>query len=758
MVDPADPNATAPTLTAGARLGIYVIVGVLGRGGMGEVYRARDQKLGRDVAIKILPRAFTLDGVRASLFEREARLLAALNHPNILAVYDVGVDNGTPYVVSELLEGNTLDAAYGARPIPLHRLLDLAIQMAMGLDSAHRRGIVHCDVKPSNLFLTSDGQVKILDFGIARLLTDTPAPLMAEIPDGADVTTHTGSIVGTPAYMSPEQARGAKIDPRSDIFSLGLVLYRMATGLLPAPMSTSGEGRLVPPSHHVSTIPSDLDTLILRALHPDLTERYQRMWDLLVDLKSIRRSDELHEARRAGHAGDRSIAVLPLRDLNADRDHAFFAEGLAEELINALTNVPGLAVASRAASFRFSSDANPIVVGRELGVDALLQGSITCAGGRLRVIAELVDTSTGFQMWSGRYDRSIGDVFLVQEDVAQAIVSQLRLSLTDAASPLMRRYTSNADAYQWYLKGRYHWEHRRRGFVQHAIEAFRQAIEIDATYAPAHAGLALCYCIVALYGLQPPREMYRQASTAVDQAIAADDQLAEAHFARAFFKFWLEWEFRGALTAIQRAIELGPQSGSAHAYYGLFLVCLGRPEQACAEASRAVARDPLSPLRSYGAAVTFHWARQDDRAIEECTRTLELDPEHTLVRVVLARALSERGRHEQAIAVAKEAVDKSGGQVFLLSYLGTVQARAGNHVAARAILDELRERAQREYVAPLHFADLYTALGERADAMKWLDLAYAARNGFLATIRVNRLYDELRDEPAFGDLVSRLRL
>jgi TolB-like protein/Tfp pilus assembly protein PilF len=727
---------------------------------MGEVYRARDHKLGRDVAIKILPTAFTVDGARASLFEREARMLAALNHPNILAVYDVGVDGGTPYVVSELLDGQTLDAAHGARPIPLHRLLDLAIQIATGLNSAHRRGIVHCDIKPSNLFLTSDGQVKILDFGIAKLLTDKAvAPALGQIPNTAETTTHTGSIIGTPAYMSPEQARGAEIDSRSDVFSLGLVLYGMATGVLPTALSQASVATIFPPpSSHVRALPSALDAIVLRSLHPDPAERYQRMWDLLVDLKSVKRSHELYEAHRAGYAGDRPVAVLPLRDLNANRDNAFFAEGLADELINALTNVRGLAVASRAASFRFPSDADPATVGRELGVEAVLQGSIACAGERLRVIAELVDTSTGLQMWSGRYDRSIGDVFLVQEEVAQAIVSQLRLSLGDAESPLMRRYTASADAYQWYLKGRYHWEHRRRGFVQHAIQAFQQAIAIDPTYAPAHAGLALCYCVVALYGLRRPKDMYEDALVSVDHAIAADDQLAEAHFARAFFKFWLEWEFPGALAAIQRAIELGPLSGSAHAYYGLFLVCLGRLEEACAEASRAVARDPLSPLRSYGAAVTFHWARQDDRAIEECRRTLELDPEHTLVRVVLARALSERGRHEEAIAVATEAVDKSGGQVFLLSYLGTVQARAGNFTAARTILDELSDRTQREYVAPLHFADLYAALDDRAEALKWLGRAFAERNGFLATIRVNRLYDNLRGEPAFVHLIGQLRL
>jgi len=551
----------------GRELGRYQMLSLLGAGGMGEVYRAKDTRLGREVAVKILPPHLADDPEALSRFEREARAVAALSHPNILAIHDFGTEHGVSYAVMELLEGETLGARLKRSALEWREAVEIGIAVTEGLQAAHAKGIIHRDLKPENIFLTTEGRVKILDFGIARVKRQ----VSVEAPSWSTVaeTTQPGTVRGTVVYMSPEQVRGEVVEAPSDLFSFGSVCYEMLTGeqlfarestaetmaaiLRDDPPALAGSGR---------AIPEELERLIRDCLEKGQAERYQTARELLTDLKQLKQRLELQAdsasvmsgrtARpsrrpRSGKAIN-SLAVLPLANASADAQAEYLSDGITESLINSLSHLPQLRVMARSTVFRYKGQAvDPQEVGRQLQVQAVLLGRVLPLGDQLVIKTELVDVADGSQLWGEQYHRRLSDIFAVQEEIAQEISEKLRLKLRgEEQRRLTKRYTENTEAYRHYLKGRYHWNKRTEEGMRKGIEYFRQALEEDPTYALAYAGLADCYQSLSNYNFLSPKEAMPRARAAIMKALEIDETLAEAHTSLAYLRTMYDWDWLGA--------------------------------------------------------------------------------------------------------------------------------------------------------------------------------------------------------------------
>jgi serine/threonine-protein kinase len=589
--EPSEPG-TGARLHAGTRLGPYEIVDLLATGGMGEVYRARDHRLGREVAVKTLPSASLADPSRRRRFDQEARAAGALNHPNILAVYDVGTEADGPYVVCELLEGDTLGGRLRGRPgpLPVAEAFALARQIAAGLAAAHEKGIVHRDLKPANVFVTADGRAKILDFGLAKWL---PA---AGPPEATDAT-RPGTLLGTVGYMSPEQLRGEPADRRSDIFSFGTVLYEMLSGRRAFGGGSAAENMsaiLREEPVPLPGVPAALDAVVQRCLRKRAEDRFPSGRHLLSAL------DAATSGAVSVPPAAPSIAVLPFANLSADPDQDYFCEGLAEELITALARLPGLRVAARSSSFRFKGrGADLREVGTELHVDRVLEGSVRKAGGRLRVAVQLVDVRDGYQLWSERFDRSLEDVFAVQDEIAAQVARTLAPALTAGeAARAGRSRTPDLEAYHLYLRGRHSWNKRHQGGLQTAVRYFAGAVDRDPAYAAAYAGLADTYGLLALdvYGVLAPSEAMPRAKAAAERALDLEPGLADARAARAWVRLHYDWDWQGSEDDFRASLDLDPGRATTHHWYSFLLSARGRHEEAAREARRAWELDPLSPI------------------------------------------------------------------------------------------------------------------------------------------------------------------
>lgn len=769
----------------GQRVSHYRVLGVLGGGGMGLVYEAEDLKLTRPVALKFLPVEVAKDPMTLQRFEREARTASSLNHPNICTIYQVEEHENQPFIVMELLEGKNLRALIAESlpsqdgkkvSLPLQQLLDMAVQIAEGLDAAHQKGIIHRDIKPANIFVTPRGQVKILDFGLAKVAESKsdsgsdpeksvkdPLSRTATVSGNAQIS-NPGSALGTIAYMSPEQARGEPLDSRTDLFSFGIVLYEMTTGKHPFGGATADHiseaiqfRRPEAPSAINSAIPVSLEQIIERLMEKNTVARYGKAREVVDQLQAVRQQLRL-SVWNLGLQEIPSIAVLPFEDLSADRSQQPFCEGMAAEIINALGGVQRLRVMSRTSSVRCREKGMDLSeIGLHLGVQSVLEGTVRKSGSRLRVTAQLVSTKDGSQSWSERYDRNEGDVFDIQDEIAGAIVRNLKIRLVDSA-PGVRRSTQNLEAYKMYLKGRYFWERRNRASLQSAMTYFQQAISADPEYALPHSGLADCFMILNIYSVKPHKETYPQALRLAKRALELDPDLPEGHLSIGAIQLLIEHDWAGAEVSLTRAIELDPKLAVARVYRALVFATHKDWELAKSEVMLTVSDEPDSGLISYIAAAAMFWSGDLDAAAEFIERALDLEPKAVFIHWIRSWIFSLRGRAEEAISENLRAAVASDHHQMLVAALGVGYAQAGRTAEAEELIAELKSRSAQECIASQWIGEIYLALGRYDDALDYFERGFEEGNSFLLALAAAPHYVPLRNEPRYLSLVKKLNL
>jgi TolB-like protein/Tfp pilus assembly protein PilF len=792
----------------GQTISHYRVVEQLGRGGMGVVYRADDLTLGRPVALKFLRENVVRDSSTLERFLREARAAASLNHPHICTVHEVGEEGGHPFIAMELLDGEPLDRRIARGPIDGVALVDFAIQVADALDAAHAKGIVHRDIKPSNLFITPRGHAKVLDFGLAKVAAPGGGDVASD--ETRAVLTEQGDTVGTIAYMSPEQACGRPLDGRTDIFSLGAVLYEMATGrrafdgATPATIFDGILNRMPPPPRDVNpTLPPRLHEVIGKALEKDANLRYQTAADLGADLRRVKREgDSGRAAAGASHvgatpalsrrqwlaaaivviaalvglaysewagrqtatvapgSGGLSVAVLPLATRSEDTDAEYLGDGISESLVGQLSQLRGLRVRAYNSSARYKGPTvDPLAAGRALGVGAVVIGHVQRQGDTLIVGAELIDVATGTQIWGRRFDRRMSDILELREEIARAIAGGLRLRLSNEEQErLAARVSRDSEAYQLYLRGRYQWVKRTPASLRLAIDYFERAIARDPDFALAHAGIAESYVVLpgsAIGGMSPAEAMPR-AKAAAMRALQLDDRIAEAHLALGYVRLMHDWDWAGAGQELARGIELMPDL-QTH-WYSAYLAAVGKTEDAITESKRSLALDPLSPISNAGVAWMCHLGRRYDQVIDFASRTLEFDASFAIAHARLGWAYALTGRPREAILAFERAAATSGDSPSNLAGLAYAYARAGQAHRAQQIVDALLKRSGHEYVSAFEIAQVYVGLARLDDAMAWLERAYAERAWGMAHIKVDPALDPLRSDPRFQTLMRRMRL
>lgn len=717
---------------------------------MGVVYKARDIKLDRIVALKFLPRHLLCDSEAKTRFEHEAKSASALNHTNITTIYEIDEIEGECFIAMEYIEGKSLKKLIEEKTFTLKEVLDVAIQVSEGLAIAHEKGIVHRDIKSDNIMLTPRGRVKIMDFGLAKL-------------KGITDLTKTGTTMGTVAYMSPEQARGEAIDHRTDLWSLGVVIYEMITKQLP--FKSEYEQAVIyailneepkPMTETRPEIPSELEQIVRKALAQNPDSRYQNAGDVLVDLEKLKPSILKREFSSA--KPQPSIAVLPFTNLSADKEQEYFCDGMAEEIINALTQVEGLHVVARTSAFFFRGKEIDIrEIGRKLNVGAVLEGSVRKAGNRLRITAQLVNVADGYHLWSERYDREMEDVFAIQEEISLSIVDKLKGKLLkEEKVKLVKRYTDNPEAYNLYLKGRYFWNRRYEGGLQKAVECFQEAIDKDPLYALAYAGIADCYNQFGLWSFLHSKEAYPRAKVACAKALEIDDTLAEAYASLGWIKTFYDWDWAEAEKAFKRALELNPNYAAAHYFYGLYLGIMGNGVEAIAEAKKSVELDPLCLILNAVLGLSLYWWRQYDEAIEQLHKTLEMDPNFAIAHFYLGLSYAGKQRWKESIISFQEFVNLWPGSPIPVGYLGFAYGMSGQEDETLKMLDQLSKLSQQRYVSSLYKALVYAGLGKKNQAFEYLDKAYDERESWMVTLKTAPFMDILRSDPRYEALIKKM--
>ena len=833
---------------AGARLGRYEIKSRIGAGGMGEVYLALDTELDRKVAIKILPADVAANQDRLRRFTQEAKAAAALNHPNIAHIYEIGQADGVNFIAMEFVDGHTLGEVIHGGQIDLAKLLRYLQHGAEALAKAHAAGIVHRDLKPDNIMITRDGHAKILDFGLAKLLEtagqkpDREGGLgSSEIATAMMPVQHStpGVVMGTVGYMSPEQAQAKTVDQRSDIFSFGCILYEVATGRKPfvgdSIIDTLHKIIYEPAPSITDLNPSaspDLQRVIRKCLAKEPEKRYQTIRDTANDLEelieemkgvsdiersvapsanattseAIKSTDDDVRAKstvsvsqqsassaeyivsgikqhklaavivllvlvvgavglgmylhaRNTEVAIESIAVLPFQNRSTEADSEYLSEGLAESLIYRLSQLPNLKVSPTSSVFRYKGkEIDPVKVGQELGVNAVLSGRIVQRGDNLTISAELVDVRYNKLLWGEQYDRKMSELLQTQREIAREIVDKLKLKVSGEEKGLAKHYTESNEAYQLYLKGRFYWNKRNADALRKSVEYFNQAIEKDPNFALAYAGLADAYCVFPTYSAASPRESYPQAKAAAKKAMEIDDTLAEPHASLAWVLFLFDWNFAESDREFQRAIQLNPNYPTAHHWYGdANLRVTGRFDEAIAQEKRAQELDPLSLIINADLGTTYIYARRYDKAIEQLRKTIEMDPSFYYARWRLGTAYELKGSLHEAMTEYQNARALNDDPT-VLALMGRAYAASGKRDEASRTLDQLKEIAKHRYVPAYAFALLYAGLGEKDQAFQWLERGYQDRAFDMPYLKVDPLIDSLRSDPRFEDLLRRVGL
>ena len=765
----------------------------IGRGAFGEVYRAWDTRLDREVALKLLPAESSSGDRAASAIIHEGRLLARVRHPNVVTIYGAEQIGDRIGLWMEFVRGQTLEQVLNERKVvSAAEAIDVGLELSRAVAAVHDAGLLHRDIKTHNVMRAQDGRIVLMDFGTGRELGDDAFP----------------DFAGTPLYLAPEVLQGQPATVRSDIYSLGVLLFHLVTGSYPVHARTVREIRRAHERGERAAVrtarpgvPSKLARVIERAIDPRPGRRYENADALAADLAALQprpgtaripyaagvmvatilvagvgwevTGRQAGSARRpsvllAGvarlrpvGAADRSpverpiIAVLPLKNLSAEPDSDYFADGLTDEIIRHLAVIKGLEVRSRTSSFAFKDKPRNVRdVGGQLGVNLVVEGSILRSGSRLRINAQLVQVAGDVTLWAERFDRELEDIFAIQDEISRAFVNKLRLAVgRDHRGP-----NTSFQAYEEYLRGRYFWNQRSEEGLRKAIEHFQAAARLDPGYANAYAGIAQSYGPLGYFGYMPPNEALAGMRSAVARALALDDDLAEAHAARALLLAFHEWRLADAEPAFRRALALNPEDATAHSWYAQYLSAIGRREEALAESRRAVERDPLSHWINTAFGGHLYWARRFDDAIAQCRKTLELDPGYGRARRCLALGYVQRGAYEQAVQELGDDRSSSARTLSELEDLGYVYARAGRSSDARDIIRELTNRSARQYVPAYPLALVHAGLGENDRALEWLERAGEERSPRLVFLGVEPAFDDLRDDARFAALRRKLGL
>jgi serine/threonine protein kinase/Tfp pilus assembly protein PilF len=741
----------------GKTISHYKILEKLGAGGMGVVYKAEDTKLGRTVALKFLPPELTRDDEAKNRFIHEARAASALQHHNICTIHEIDeTPEGQLFIAMDCYQGETLKDKIARGPLPVEEAVDIAGQVAAGLSKAHEAGMIHRDIKPANIMVTKDGEVKILDFGLAKL-------------SGQTQHTKTGTTLGTVAYMSPEQARGASMDHRTDIWSFGVVLYEMLAGTPPfrgeydqAVMFSVMNDEPQPVANVRPETPDAIGRIIEKCLEKDPRNRYGSAEELTKDIRQLEGVRQTTSSRSAVQKSKElpSIAVLPFRDMSSARDQEYFCEGIAEELINDLAQIAGLRVTARTSAFQFK-DRNLDVrrVGRELGVESVLEGSVRKAGTRLRITAQLINVADGYHLWSEKYDRELEDIFAIQDEISLAIVEKLKVKLLrEERSKLEKRFTADEEAYNLYLKGRYIYNRRDQGGMFKAIEFFQQAIEKDPLFALPYVGIADCYGQFAIWGWQDCRVAFPKAMDAVVRALEIDEGLAEAHVSLGWIREYNDWDFAAAEAEFRRALALNPNSIVAHFWYAILLAALGRIEEALEEAHQALKLDRVNLLTNWHYGVVLFFCRRYDESVEQFQKILEMDAGFSLAQFFLGCCLGAWGKWDEAIVAFRKYVALMGEIPLGIGFLGWALAFSGRREEARTLLGRLDDMEKKQFVPSLYRALIQMGLGEHDRAFEYLDKAIEERDGWMIFLKTFPLFDSLRSDPRFAVLLKKVGL
>jgi serine/threonine protein kinase/tetratricopeptide (TPR) repeat protein len=777
----------------------YRILEKIGEGGMGVVFRARDERLNRDVALKFLPAELDKDAAARSLLVREARTASALNHPNICTIHDVGEDDGRTYIVMEFVRGRPLEEIAREGPMPTEAIIRYGEQIADALAHAHQHGVVHRDLKSANILVTAEGRVKILDFGLARHLEadEVGGKTLSLVP------SNQRGVVGTLHYIAPEVFRGEMADARSDIWALGVMLYEMTAGRRPFRGKTAYElSALIlneAPPPLPTSVPPALTAVINRCLIKDPGRRYQNAGEVRAALEAVETQSSASiqmtpppqpsagarpqnrialvviaaivaasligaivwkRKMGTGQVGAtsgpiQSLAVLPLDNLSGDPKQDYFADGMSDALITNLSQIKGLRVISRSSVMQYKGKHLPVSeIANELHVDAVVEGTVMRSDSRVRISAELVRGQTQQNLWAQSYERSFQDVLALQNDIARDIVKEIQVQITQQErSRLSASRPVIPAAYDAYLEGRYDAGQRTGDALTQSVADFRRAIQLDASYAPAYAGLATSLALLSEYKDIPPTQLLSEGESTARRAVQLDENLAEAHAALGLIHYsMLDW--KGVFSEYQRAIELNPGEANAHHWYALALSESGKSEQGIAEIKLAQELDPRSRIINANVAWCLYLAGKYDAAIEQARQTLSLDPSFAVAHGYLGQAYLEKGQYESSFQELQKAISLSGGETSFKAELANAYAVAGRQEDARAILTELLRLSSKQYVSPYSLALIYTGLGEKDAAFDWLNKAYDARTLRLMSLSMHPRFASLRSDPRFKILIE----